>query len=188
MTARIFWGTPTCYESCGPLVEGTRDFVLLSDYRALAAELAKMVKARELSAIASATLRDESIAKNDRIRSLEAALTDGLNIARSAPTSGDLAPQWRRYMNAWGERVTSLTTPLETFVEPVKVHYSANDYEGLAVALADLLKQVNKFCEESGEGDFYTGCALAALGMSDNEIHVKTLNDLRSQANRSSVK
>lgn len=77
---------------------------------------------------------------------------------------------------------------LETFVKPVKVHYSANDYEGLAVALADLLKQVNKFCEEQGEAEFYTGSALAALGQSDNEVHIKTLNDLRSQANRGVAK
>ncbi len=45
----------------------------------------------------------------NRVRELEAALDDGLTIARSAPTSGDLAPEWRRYMNAWGDRVTSLT-------------------------------------------------------------------------------
>lgn len=69
-----------------------------------------------------------------------------------------------------------------------KVRYSASDYEGLAVALTDLLRQVNKFCEENGEAEFYTGNALAALGMSDNEVHLQTLNDLRSQANRAGVK
>lgn len=49
-----------------------------------------------------------------RIRALETALSDGLNIARSAPTSGDLAPQWRSYMNAWGDRVTALLPQSET--------------------------------------------------------------------------
>jgi hypothetical protein len=42
--------------------------------RALEAAIAKLKKARELSAIASATLRDEGIAKNDRIRALETEL------------------------------------------------------------------------------------------------------------------
>ena len=50
------------------------------------------------------------------------------------------------------------------------------------IALTDLLKQVNKFCEEQGEAEFYTGNALAALGRSDNPVHLKTLAALSSPA------
>jgi hypothetical protein len=52
----------------------------------------------------------------------------------------------------------------------------------IAVALADLLRQVNEFCEEQGEAEFYTGNAMAALGLSDNPVHLQTLADLRSQS------
>jgi hypothetical protein len=50
-------------------------------------------------------------------------------------------------------------------------------------ALTDLMRQVSKFCEEQGEAEFYTGNAMAALGLSDNEVHLRTLADLRSQSN-----
>lgn len=56
--------------------EGMHPFVSKRDYDALAAELGKLKEARELGAKASATLRDESIAKNHRIKALEAALRD----------------------------------------------------------------------------------------------------------------
>lgn len=69
-------------------------------YDALAAELARCRAANVYDA--------EAHRKAARVENLEAALSDGLNIARSAPTSGDLAPQWRSYMNAWGDRVTAL--------------------------------------------------------------------------------
>jgi hypothetical protein len=49
-------------------------------------------------------------------------------------------------------------------------------------ALTDLMRQVSKFCEEQGEAEFYTGNAMAALGLSDNEVHLRTLADLRSQS------
>lgn len=45
-------------------------------------------------------------------------------------------------------------------------------------ALNDLHRQVAKFCEEEGEWEFYTGNALAALGKSDNPVHLQTLRDL----------
>lgn len=66
-----------------------------TDYDALAAELAKMIKARELSAEASATLRDESIAKNERIRALEAALREsGEQLRMGAYHVGELGMAW----------------------------------------------------------------------------------------------
>jgi hypothetical protein len=56
----------------------------------------------------------------------------------------------------------------------------ATDRVNLRVALADLHRQVSKFCEEQGEAEFYTGNAMAALGLSDNPVHLQTLADLWS--------
>ena len=49
---------------------------LVAENNALNARIAQLIADRESSAIASATLRDESIAKNERIAQLEAALRD----------------------------------------------------------------------------------------------------------------
>lgn len=56
--------------------------------------------------------------------------------------------------------------------------------EKLEVALGDLLRQVNKFCEEEGEANFYTGNALAALRLSDNRVHFETLDALLLAAHK----
>ena len=57
----------------------------------------------------------------------------------------------------------------------------------LKVALTDLHRQVAKFCEEQGEAEFYTGSAIAALGRSDNPVHLQTLADMRSQSTSKGV-
>jgi len=48
----------------------------------------------------------------------------------------------------------------------------------LRAALRDLCNQVEKFCIEQGEWEFYTGPTLAALGESRQEVHEKDLLDL----------
>lgn len=57
------------------------------------------------------------------------------------------------------------------------------EIDNLKAALADLHRQVSKFCEENGEAEFYTGNALAALRLSDNPVHLRTLHELRFPAN-----
>lgn len=52
-----------------------------------------------------------------RIRNLETALRDGQTIATSAPTSGDLADEWRGYLNRWNDRVHALLTSNNTGVD-----------------------------------------------------------------------
>ena len=51
-------------------------------------------------------------------------------------------------------------------------------------ALRDLHRQVSRFCEEEGEWEFYTGNAMAALGLSDNLVHLKTLADLLTSSGK----
>lgn len=52
----------------------------------------------------------------------------------------------------------------------------------LYLALADLLRQVNSHVERYGEADFYIGNTLAALGKSNNPVHIQTLRDLHFSA------
>lgn len=48
----------------------------------------------------------------------------------------------------------------------------------LRAALMDLCNQVDKFCVEQGEWEFYTGPTLAALGESKQAEHERDLLDL----------
>lgn len=68
--------TPVVERTLGP---NDRMYVFADDYDALTVMHAKLLKARDLSAIASATMRDESVAKSKRIAELEAVLRSQSN-------------------------------------------------------------------------------------------------------------
>lgn len=52
----------------------------------------------------------------------------------------------------------------------------------LQVALSDLHAQVERFCAEQGEWEFYTGPALRALGRSEHDVHERDLQKLVESA------
>lgn len=74
-------------------------------------------------------------------------------------------------------RLQWLSSPTYIRSEPGQI---AAELLATRAALRDLHRQVSKFCEEEGEWEFYTGNAMAALGLSDNPVHLQTLADLRT--------
>lgn len=99
------------------------EIVPAADYDALVAEFRKLKEARELGAQASATMRDESIAKSERIAQLEAALRELLDSMQAPypPFEAGRAAQ-----EAWSDRCAKarndadflLSSALETIVKP----------------------------------------------------------------------
>jgi hypothetical protein len=71
-----------------------------------------------------------------------------------------------------------------SFAEEGLANY-AQENERLRVALSDLHAQVEKFCLEQGEWEFYTGPALRALGRSNHDIHEIDLQKLVEAARSS---